>query len=799
MLTDLLQDLRHGVRSLFANPGFALPAILTLALGIGANSAIFSVINAVLLRPLPYAQPEQLYSLRSNQSPPDVADIEAATRAFGMIGGEVLGPLAYTAGEEPVQLRIGQVTGGYFPTLGVKPEIGRSIGANDDRSGAPFVVVLGHALWQERFGGDAQILGKTMPLAGNIYTVIGVMPAGFASPQDNAEAWTPVHVSNPVAANVRGVHFLRTYARLAAGVTAEQARSEMELIDQRLAKQYPDENKNRNTILIPLKQRVVGESRNALLVLFAAVSLVLLIACANFANLLLARASGRGREIVVRAALGAGRGRLLRQLLTENVLLSLAGGAAGALIAWCGTRLLVALKPDKLPRLDEITVDSGVFAFTFGVALLTGLVFGLYPAWAAARTSQAAAMRQNSRGATAGRAQQRVRSTFVVAELAIALVLLVGAGLLVKTFWQLRNVEPGFNADRLLTMRVELPEARYAALEPQTRFRRDALAAIDALPGVHAAIVSELPLGGENLNHDFLIDGWAPMAAGDEPSLETRSVYGDYFSVMQIPLRAGRLLEAQDLADNAPLVGLANDAMVRKYFPNEDPVGKRVRWARNPQVEWITIVGVVGDVRHFGLDVPEQPALYSPFTQAPPWKRWMTFVVRTPADAASMAQAVKQQIRKIDSQLPITKVRAMSEVAAQSLATRRFNMLLLMIFAGLAMTLAAVGIYGVISYAVAQRTQEIGVRMALGARIRDVTGLVMRGGLLLALVGVASGLAGAFALTRLMAGMLVGVAPTDITTLVVVSLVLMTIASFACWLPARRAARLDPIVALRYE
>src|SRR5882672_6351172 len=475
-MDSFLKDIRYGIRSLLKRPAFTAVAVITLALGIGANTAIFSVINAVLLRPLAYEQPQQLVTFRSNQSAPDLTDVVAASHTFSKLGGEVLAPLDYTAGSEPVQFKIGQVTGGYFETLGVKAERGRFITPNDDQSGGPFVVVLSHVLWQRQFSGDQQIVGKTIPLSGNSYTIIGVMPRGFSSPQDNVEAWTPLHLSNPLAANFRGVHFLRTYGRLAPGTTIEQARSEMRLIDQQLATQYPADNKNRSTALIPLHERVVGDSRNALLVLFAAVSLVLLIACANFANLLLARAAERGREIVIRTALGAGRWRLIRQLLTESVLISLAGGAVGVLIAWWGTSLLVALKPENLPRLQEIGVDSRVFVFTFGLSLLTGVLFGLLPAWTASRAGVSESLKEGGRGATAGRSHQRVRSTFVVVELAIALVLLVGAGLLVKTFWKLRNVEPGFNSDHLLTMRVELPEARYKEVDKQTRFRIQALA-----------------------------------------------------------------------------------------------------------------------------------------------------------------------------------------------------------------------------------------------------------------------------------------------------------------------------------
>ncbi len=795
-MDSIIKDIRYGVRSLLKRPAFTAIAVVTIALGIGVNTAIFSVINAVLLRPLPYDDPERLVSFRSNQSPPDLADVESQSKTFSRLGGMVMQPLAYTGGNEPIQFQIGQVTGGFFETLGVRPARGRFINNEDDRNGAPFVVVLSHDLWVKQFNRDEQILGKAIPLSANMYTIIGVMPDGFVTPRDNTEAWTPVHVSNPVAANHRGVHFLRTYGRLAPGVTIEQARAEMAVVDQNLAAQYPDENKNRRTVLFALHERIVGETRTSLLILFAAVTFVLLIACANFANLLLARAAERQREFVIRGALGAGRWRLMRQMLTESLLLSLAGGAAAIVLAFWATSLLVSFKPENLPRVAEIGVDGRVLGFTLGISVLTGLIFGLVPAWTASRGQVGDALKEGGRSSTAGSARQRLRSAFVIVELAVALVLLVGAGLLVKTFWNLRSVDPGFNPENLVTMRVELPETRYADVASQTRFRKQVLAGMNSLPGVQAAMISELPLSGDSLNHDFLVENRPPIAPGDEPSVETRSVLGDYFNVMQIPLQRGRDFAAPDFDEKAPLVGIANETLVRQHFPNEDPLGKRVRWARNPQVQWITIVGVVGDVKHFGLDVPEEPALYTPYTQINPWKRWMSFAVRTQGNASG---DLKQQIWKVDSQLPVTRVETMSEVAATSFAARRFNMSLLSVFAGLALVLAAIGIYGVMSNAVTQRTQEIGIRLALGARAIDVLKLIIRDGLVLVSIGVALGLAGAYALTRLMTTLLFGVTPTDGWTIGVVSAVLIGIALLACFIPARRATRVDPLVALHYE
>jgi putative ABC transport system permease protein len=460
---------------------------------------------------------------------------------------------------------------------------------------------------------------------------------------------------------------------------------------------------------------------------------------------------------------------------------------------------LVSLKPENLPRLQEIGVDLRVLGFTFALSCATGIVFGLLPAWTAARGGVSEGLKESGRTSTAGGARQRLRSTFVVVELAVALILLMGAGLLIKTFWNLRSVEPGFSTQRLVTMRIELPESRYKEVDTQMRFRSQMLEDVKTLPGVQAALISELPLSGDSLNHDFVIDNRPHIDPGDEPSLESRSVMGDYFRTMKIPLLAGRDFDSRDFSENAPLVGIANAEMVRQYFPNEDPLGKRMRWARNPKVEWITIVGVVGDVKHFGLDLPEQPGLYSPYSQAQPWKRWMTLVARTESDPGAMTQAIKRQIWKVDAQLPVTKVLTMQDVAATSFAARRFNMSLLAMFAVLALVLAAVGIYGVMSYAVTQRTQEIGIRMALGAQVFDVVKLVVQNGMALAFIGVAIGLAGAFALTRLMTTLLFGVTPTDAMTFTVVPLCLLVVALIACYLPARRAAKVDPLEALRYE
>jgi putative ABC transport system permease protein len=782
---------------LLKNPGFTLIAIFTLSLGIGANTAIFSVINAVLLKPLPYREPERLITARSNQSVLDLEDLRAWSRSFASVGGVNKRPLDYTGGDEPVQVSAGLVTGGYFATLGVNAALGRTLTEADDKEGGARIAVLGHEIWRRQFGGNPNVLGRTLQLSGKGYTVVGVMPAGFKSPRDDSALWLPIRVADPLASAYRGVHFLNTYYRLKPDVALAAAQSEMQLLDKRLADAYPAENKNRRTALTPLLDRIVGPTRTALWVLFGAVGLVLLIACANFANLLLARGAAREQELVIRQALGAGRWRLLRQLLTESALLATLGGAAGLLLAWWGVEALVALKPDNLPRLESIGLDGRVLAFALGVSLLTGIVFGLAPAWLATRLNVSAALKEGGRGATGG-ARQRLRGGLVVAELALATILLAGAGLLLKSFWQLRSIQPGFNPNNLLTLRLELPETRYREIAAQTQFRRALLDAVNSVPGAQAAMTSELPLSGDSLSHDFTREGWQ-LASGDEPEVETRSVLGEYFRTMRIPLLAGRDFTAQD-KDGAPLAGIANQTLVNQYFPDEDPLGKRVRWARDEEIHWITIVGVAGDVKHFGLDTPEQPALYTPYPQSGRiWKRWMGLAVRTDGDPARFAEAVKQAVWKLDAQLPVTKVRSMAEVMALSLAERSFNLLLLGVFAAVALALAASGIYGVISYGVTQRRREIGVRMALGAEPRDVLALVVKQGAALASLGLALGLAGAFGMTRLMKTLLFGVSATDPATFAAVALLLAVVALAACWIPARRAAKVDPMIALRCE
>jgi putative ABC transport system permease protein len=797
-MENLLQDMKYGLRVLISKPAFTLFAVLTLGLGIGANTAIFSVIHSVLLSPLLYKDSHRLITFRSNQSAPDVADIKARSQTFEEIGGIVNQPLDYTGGAEPVQIMTGQVSSGYFKTLGVEPALGRFI-TNEDRQGGEAVLVLGHELWQSLFNGDPDILGKEIPLNGRVYTIIGVMPRNFVSPREKVEAYAPVNVANPIAAAFRGVHFLRTYAKLAPGVSLEQAQAEMQAIDQQFAAEYPEENKTRQTNLFALQERVVGNLRAPLLIIFGAVGLVLLIACANFANLLLARAAEREREIIIRAALGAGRLRIVRQLLTESVMLALGGGLLGIVLAMWGVDLLVSLKPQDLPRLDEIHVDRMALLFTLGVSVATGLFFGLMPAWSISRSNVNEVLKEGGRAATAGIAKQRLRSLLVVGEIAIAVVLLIAAGLLIKSFSQLRTVNPGFNPENLTTLRIDLPEFRYKEIPKQSQFRRTVLDEINTIPGVQVAMVSELPLGTDILTHNFVIDGRPPIPIGEEPELLTRSVEGEYFHTMQMPLLAGRDFTIQD-KDGAPLVGVVNKSFVDEFFNGESPIGARVRWARDQQINWVTIVGVVGDVKYFGLNQPEQSALYTPYSQSGrAWKRWMNLVIRSQGDAAEMVREVKAQVWKVDSQIPLNRVRAMTEMVGASMATERFNMLMLAIFAGVAMVLAASGIYGVMAYSVAQRTHEIGIRMALGARQRDVVGMVIAQGLKLAILGVGIGLLAAFGLTRLLQNLLFGVSTTDPLTFSTISILLALVALLACTIPARRATRVDPMIALRYE
>ena len=796
-MQTLWQDLRYGARMFVKQPGFTLIVVFTLALGIGANTAIFTVVNAVLLRPLAYQEPERLVSFRSNESVLDVADIKSWNQSFADIGGNTVMPLDYTGGGEPAQWRAGLVTGDFFRTLGAQPLAGRVITDEDDKRGGQFVVVLSHGLWQRQFGADPGVVGKTVTLSGNNYSVIGVMPASFRTPRVETDVWAPVQVVYPLAATYRGVHFLQTYARLKPGVNIAQAQSEMIAIDKRLAEAFPAENKRRQTVLFPLHDRIVGQIKPALLVLFGAVGLVLLIACANFANLLLARAAAREQELVVRVALGAGRWRLARQLLTESVLIAALGGAAGVAFAIWGVDLLVALKPENLPLLETIRVDGRVLLFTLGVSVLTGVVFGLAPVWQAARVNVNDALKEGGRG-SAGAARHRLRSALVVGEIALALLLLVSAGLLIKSFWQLRNVKPGFNPDNLLTMRIELPEARYREIPAQTQYRRAMLDEVNSLPGAQAALISELPMTGDLLTHDFAVEG-QQLSPGEEPDVQTLSVEGDYSRIMQIPLMAGRDFTPQD-NENAPLVGIANQSLAHRFFKDQSPIGKRVRWARDEQINWITIIGVAGDIKHFGLDQPEEPALYTPYPQSGrAWKRWMNLAIRSQGDAAAITQEVKSRVWKVDAQIPLTKTRTMAEVMSASVEARRFNMLLLGIFAAVAMLLAAVGIYGVMAYAVTQRTHEIGVRIALGAKPRDVIGMVVRRGMRLTLIGAAAGLALSFALTRLMSTLLFGVGATDPLTFALVSLLLAGVAMLACYIPARRAAKVDPMIALRCE
>ena len=796
----LVQDVHYSARTLLHSPAFTACAVLTLALGIGANTAIFSVINQVLLNPLPYPNPQELLAGRQNESQANLKDMQRQTQSFASSGGINIVPMDFTGSGEPVRVHGAYVDAGLLATLGVQPVLGRWISADEDVEGGPANVVLSYPFWRDFLGGDPHVLGRTVRLSDKSYTVIGVMPRNFTLPRELADVFVSLWVGYPEAAPERGVHFMHTYWRLKPGVPLAQAKAEIAQADHWLAENFPDTERERGTVLTPLHERLVGDVRPALLVLFGAVGLVLLIACANFAMLLMARAVARQRELVIRASLGARSGRLIRQRLTESTLLALVGGAVGLMAAKAGTTLLLALKPAELRRLDVIPMDARVFLFVFALSLLTGLLFGLLPAWSASRGDIAEALRENSRSTATGVSRSPWRSLLVTAELALALILLAGAGLLIKGFLRLRSVDPGFNPADVITMYLQLPGTRYPKIPLQTNFRRELLAKINALPGVEAAMITDLPLAGNDVDHRVVIDGQPTPKLGTEPLVQTLSVMGNYFGVMQIPLRTGRDFRAMD-REGQPKVAIVNEAFVRQLLPGQDPIGSRVNWARaDDPNDWMTIIGVAGDVKHFGLNQPVDPAIYAPFSQNDEaWRKWMTLVIRTRVPEAGLVEDVKKQVWSLDSQIPVSAIQSMDDLLAVSVAQQRFNMLLLGSFAGLAVALAGVGIYGMVAYRVNQRTHEIGVYIALGAQRRDVLRLVMKDGVKLALLGIVLGLTGAIALTRLMISLLFEVKPSDPATLIGVALLLATVAMLACYIPARRALSIHPMTALRRE
>ena len=797
-MRETLRDLRYAARTLLRSPGFALVAVATIALGIGANTAIFSVVDGVLLRPLPYREPGRLVTLTHNLSPPELADVATTSRAFESVGGAAIQPYDLKSGPEPVQGTSAMVSGGLFETLGARPLLGRALTKDDDRPGGERVAVLGHSLWTREFGGDPSIVGRTMLLGGVPWTVVGVMAPDFALPEQKVDLYVPLWVAYPVAAPERGVHFLRPVFRLKPGVTAAAARADLASAFETLARLHPESDKGLAPDCVPLLDNVVGDSRRALGILVGAVGLVLLIACANLANLQLTNVSRRRPELSIRSALGASRARIVSLILAESALLSVLGGALGLLLSTWGVGALLSRFPDALPRLGNVGANGRVAAFTFAASLLSSVLFGIVPAWQAA-SGRFSGLMGGSRSAGL-RDGGRARGSLVVSEIALALVLLVGAGLLLRALWRLQSVAPGFRTEGVLAARLDLPQSRYEEKPAQSRFRRALLAALDSRPGVRAALVSELPLSGDALDHDVVIEGEPPLAPGDEPSIYSRSVMGDYFGVMGIPLRAGRALTEAD-REETTFVGVVNEAAVRRYFPHSNPIGRRLRWARQPApYQWIEIVGVVGDVHHFGLADAEQPAVYTPYVQsAQAWKRWTEVVLRGPGGAVSLDELVRRTVRGLDPLLPIARARWMSQVVGDSLTRQRFNAELLTIFAASALVLACVGIFGVMWSTVRRRRAEIGVRMALGAGPGRVVREIVTDGLKLIGLGIGIGLAAAFALTRLMASLLFGVRPTDPMTFLGVALLLAAAALSACWIPARRAAAVDPMKTLRSE
>jgi len=804
----ILNDLRHSARSLWKSPGFTAIAIVTLALGIGANTAIFSAVNAVLLRPLPFDDPDQLvrvYSLYEGSlwtaSPPDFVDWQRANRSFArMAAGH---PNAVTLTGDGVADRVegARVTADLFPLLGVSPRYGRALSEEDEVVGEDKVVVLGHGLWQRRYGGDREVIGRTVTLDGEGYTVVGIMPPNFAYPW-HAELWMPLAFSEEELTTQRGAHYLTVFARLNSGATVESASADVDAIAARLEEQYAETNEGWTATVMGLAESMVGDVRPALLILLGAVGLVLLIACANVANLLMVRVFGRDRELAIRAALGAGRLRLLGGLLLESVLLAAVGGLAGLGLAIWGTDLLAAIQPGNIPRLENLSIDGNVLLFTAAVSLLTGLLFGLVPGLQSSLDARLAErLKEGGRGASSERGARRTRNALVVAEVGLAVMLVVGAALLLKSFVQLQRVDPGFDTAGLLTFDVSLPDARYPEPRQARQFYQDLLARIEDIPGVESAdAVFGLPLSGFFYSMSVEFRDGVEIPQGEEPSVQLRVVTPGYFRTMGIELTSGRAFTPAD-RPGVPDVAMVNESAARLLWPGEEALGRSFRVGTRLGLDGNRVggevVGVVEDFKHFGPDAEPRPEAYVVHSQFP--EEGLSVVVKASVPPGSIVDPIRDRLAAIDPQLPMFRVQTMEQLASRAVAQPRFYLLLLAVFAATALILAAIGIYGVMAHAVAQRTREIGIRMALGAGRLEVMRMVLKRGLVLGIAGTAVGVMAALAASRLLAGLLYQVQPTDIGTFVSVPALLLAVALVSCYLPARRATHIDPMRAIRYE
>jgi len=809
---DLLwKNLVYSVRMLLKRPSLTIVAITAIGLGIGANTAIFSVVNTVLLQPLPYEHPEQLVRIASEQrnqaldgrgafSIPDFLDVQKSSTTLEYVAVFQGAGTMVTEGGDPERVLGVAVTADYFPLLRVKPVLGRVFTRDEDKPGAADVVLISYGLWQRRFGGDPNIIGREVNLGGKT-TVIGIMPPGFQypitdEPQDFWEPMFPAQWLTKEAREERANRFMSVIGRLKPGVTIAQAKADLDLLSKQIEQQSPQSNTNVIFNAVSLHEDITRDYRSALLIMLGAVGLVLLIACANVANLLLARAAARQKEVAIRMALGASRGRIASQLLTESVLLSLVGAAVGLLLASWGMDLLAAYGPADVPRLRAVSLDRYVLLFTFGVATLTGILFGLAPALHASKPDPGNTLKESGRGfSLAGR--NWMRSALIVSEVALSLMLLVGAGLLIHSFWRLLKTDAGFDPKGVLAVDVPLSRTTYKTPELQSAAFQQLIGRMKTLPGVRdVSVTSNVPLTDFDVELSFQIEGRAPYKPGQEATSDYTVTGADYFRTMSIPLMQGRLFTDQD-GTNSPQVIVVSNAFVKRYFPNENPIGRRIIFDGKDEKPR-EIIGVVGDVRRNGLDVDVEPEMYVSHIQNP--ERRLNLMIRTEArDASQIAQAARAEVKAFDPNQIIWRTRTLDELLGTSVAPRRFNMLLLGIFAGVALALAAVGLYGVMSYSVSWRTHEIGIRMALGAKRADVLRLVVRQGMTMTLIGLAIGLAGAFLLSRVMVGLLYGVSHNDPLTFAGVSIVLLGVALLACLIPARRATRVDPIVALRTE